>query len=173
MPQQTTPKTTVLLTGGTLAKTYDAATGEVVNADNNPERLFAGMRLDGMEVKFVDLLRKDSLYLTEDDYSEILAAVDACHAVGEKVLIVCGTDRLPEVAKRLDQSGASERGTTVITGAMVPLSVQESDAPQNVAQSFMALRMADKGVLTVFHNQVFYGSNVEKDRSALTMVTQS
>ena len=53
---------------------------------------------------------------------------------------------------------------------MVPLSVKGTDAPQNLTQALTVLRLSDAGVRTAFHNQVFDGGAVEKDRVALTMV---
>lgn len=163
-------KVSIILTGGTLAKTYEASTGNMVNADNDADRLFGDLCLDGMDVRFVDLLQKDSLDFTEEDFALILRTVAEAHGAGEKVLLICGTDRLPDLARKLCEDGAGERGVTVLTGAMVPLSVKGTDAPQNIVQALTVLRLSDAGVRTAFHNQVFDGAAVEKDREALTMV---
>ena len=161
---------TIILTGGTLGKTYEASTGNMVNADNDVDRLFGNLRLDGMDVRFVDLLQKDSLDFSEEDFSLILGAVADAHSAGAKVLLICGTDRLPDLARKLCEDGAGGRGVTVLTGAMVPLSVDGSDAFQNLVQALTVLRLSDAGVRTAFHNQVFDGGTIEKDRRKMTMV---
>ena len=163
-------KLTIIMTGGTIAKTYEAATGKMVNADNDPARLFDGIRLDGMDVVFEDLMQKDSLDFTEADFQTILKAVRATHEKGRKALILCGTDLLSDLAARLAAADFGDRGTTVITGAMVPLSVHDSDGVQNITQALMLARLKTQGVYTAFHNQVFEGADLRKDRVALTMV---
>lgn len=164
-------KLTIILTGGTIAKTYDASTGDMINVDNDPARLFDGICLDAMDLRFADILQKDSLDFTEEDFQLILDTVRDSHNASEKAVILCGTDRLPDLAARLAAEGFGDTGTTVITGAMVPLSVKGSDGAQNITQALMVARLKDKGVYTAFHNQVFEGADVRKDRDALTMVS--
>src|SRR5207248_11417719 len=66
---------TLIATGGTIEKTYDEQTGELVNRRSVVGRMLGRLRLEATRVSTVELLHKDSLYLTDDDRARILEAV--------------------------------------------------------------------------------------------------
>ena len=79
---------TLIATGGTIEKTYDEQTGELVNRASLMRRMLDELRLEDTEVSVVEVMHKDSLEMTVDDRAAILAAVrsdpdgpnpEACH----------------------------------------------------------------------------------------------
>lgn len=58
---------TVVSTGGTIAKTYDQHLATMRNDQPMAVRIIQSLRLNGIRVKYRDLLNKDSLQFTDED----------------------------------------------------------------------------------------------------------
>lgn len=148
----------IFTTGGTIDKVYfDAASayeiGEPVVLDILRDAAV------GFEYEATQLLRKDSLEMTDADRGIIRAAVEAEPA--DRILITHGTDTMPETAKALQGIAGK---TIVLTGAMSPARFQKSDAAFNVGCAVGAAMNLAPGVYVVMNGQVFPASNVSKNR---------
>src|SRR5947199_10565223 len=64
----------LITTGGTIEKTYDEQTGELVNRRSIVRRMLSELRLEETEVTVLELLSKDSLDMTEADRDRIIDA---------------------------------------------------------------------------------------------------
>jgi L-asparaginase len=107
----------------------------------------------------IELLRKDSLELTEEDRERLCQQVASLRV--SRVIVTHGTDTMTESAKALTRVSGK---TIVLTGALAPARFQESDAPFNLGMAFAAVQVVPPGVYIAMSGQVFRAGQVRKDR---------
>lgn len=145
-------------TGGTIDKLYfDSSSRFEVGEPVAPEILKKG-RLNDFP-KFTELLRKDSLELTDSDRTLIRAAVERCHAT--RVIITHGTDTMVKTARRLSDIPGK---TIVLTGALQPARFTDSDASFNLGLAIAAVQLLSHGVYIAMSGQLFPAQGVRKNR---------
>ena len=150
----------VLTTGGTIDKAYFDALSEYQIGESGIPAVLEQARV-ALPVRVMELMRKDSLELTDADRALIAAAVR--EAPETRVVITHGTDTMTETAKALaDITGK----TIVLTGALSPARFAETDAPFNLGMAFATAQVAAPGVWIAMSGQVFDGLKVRKDRAA-------
>ena len=148
----------IFTTGGTIDKVYfDAKGGYEVGAPMVRSILAHG-RVDG-HVKVLELLRKDSLEMTDADRLSIRDAV--ANWEGSRVIVTHGTDTMVETARVL--SDVHEK-TIVLTGALQPGRFVDSDAPFNLGMAMAAVQTLASGVYIVANGLVFAADRVRKNR---------
>jgi L-asparaginase len=105
------------------------------------------------------LLRKDSLEFTAEDRDLMRTAVHDCpHS---RILLTHGTDTMVETALTL----ATVPGKTIVlTGAMVPGRVIESDATFNLGFAISAAMLMQSGVYIAMHGVLFDPAHTRKNR---------
>jgi len=151
----------VLTTGGTIDKNYFDALSEYQIVDSGIPALLAEARV-ALPFRVVELMRKDSLELTEADRALIASA--ACEAPESRIVVTHGTDTMTETAKVL---AAEVPGKTIcLTGALSPARFSETDAGFNLGMAFATAQVAAPGVYIAMSGQVFDGLKVKKDRAA-------
>ena len=151
----------VLTTGGTIDKNYFDALSEYQIVDSGIPALLAEARV-AVPFRVVEVMRKDSLELPEDDRALIAAA--AREAPESRIVVTHGTDTMTETARVL---AAQVPGKTVcLTGALSPARFAETDAPFNLGMAFATAQVAPAGVWIAMSGQVFDGLKVRKDRAA-------
>ena len=112
--------------------------------------------------RLVEVMRKDSLELTDADRTLIAAA--AREAPEMRIVITHGTDTMTETAKLLAAQVPDK--TIVLTGALSPARFAETDANFNLGMAFATAQVAAPGVWIAMSGQVFDGLQVRKDREA-------
>lgn len=150
----------VLTTGGTIDKAYFDALSEYQIVESGIPALIAEARV-ALPFRVMELMRKDSLELTDADRDLIAAAVR--EAPERHVVITHGTDTMTQTAKAL--SGIAGK-TIVLTGALSPARFAETDAHFNLGMAFATVQVAAPGVWIAMSGQVFDGLKVRKDRAA-------
>jgi len=158
----------VIMTGGTIAMTYDPHTAAMKNSEPVVMDFVRSLRVDDLKLEFLDLMHRDSVTMKEQDH-QIIA--DAIVEMGERVdaiLVTHGTERLARSAEYVSKTSNLPHMPIVFTGAMIPITVKGSDAPQNVTEALFALRFLPHGVFVVFHNRVLPVPGAVKDRDRLT-----
>lgn len=151
----------VLTTGGTIDKNYFDALSEYQIVDSGIPALLEEARV-AVPVRVVELMRKDSLELTDADRTLIASAARA--APETRIVITHGTDTMAETAKVL---AAEVPGKTIcLTGALSPARFAETDAPFNLGMALATVQIAALGVYIAMSGQVFDGLKVRKDRAA-------
>jgi L-asparaginase len=149
----------VLTTGGTIDKLYFDALSEFQIGDSVVERIFRTARVS-LPFRVVELMRKDSLELTDADRAAIRDAVTSADET--RVVITHGTDTMTETARALaDVPGK----TIVLVGALAPARFAESDASFNLGMALATAQVAAPGVWIAMNGTVFPGDRVRKDRS--------
>lgn len=151
----------IIATGGTFDKHYNELTGVLGFADSHLPAVLARARLTiPVQLEVLPLL--DSLDMQDADRARVLAS---CQAAGEKaIVIVHGTDTMPETAAVL---GAADLGQTIVlTGAMIPYEIANSDALFNLGLACGVAQTLAPGVYVAMNGQVFAWDNVKKNRAA-------
>jgi len=169
----TTKKRIALIsTGGTIEKTYDELAGVLNNRTSVLDVVLAALQLDGTELVRVPLLNKDSLDMTPGDH-ELVAqtAVSMAHA-HDGVIVVHGTDRLALTGERICEVIGDPEVPIVLTGAMRPYVMRNTDAVQNLTEALLAVQLLSPGTYVVMHNSVLQFPGVVKDRQHGTFVRQ-
>ena len=151
----------VLTTGGTIDKNYFDALSEYRIVDSGIPALLEEARA-AVPFRLVELMRTDSLDLTEADRALIAAA--ARQAPEGRIVITHGTDTMTETAQVLAAEVPGK--TMVLTGALSPARFAETDAPFNLGMAFAAAQACPAGVWIAMSGQVFDGLKVRKDREA-------
>jgi L-asparaginase len=157
----------VLTTGGTIDKQYFDALSRYQITDTIVAKLLTIARVTHPH-RVQELLRKDSLELTEEDRVRIVEHVR--HSDCSRIVITHGTDTMSLTAQAL--VGIRHK-TIVLTGALVPGRFGESDAAFNLGMAFAAVQVAEAGVYIVMNGSVFLGSEVVKDREKNGFVLKS
>ena len=167
-------RVTVLATGGTLEKSYDARSGQLSLAEPVIDDLLGRLDMPDVAVRVERLMAKDSLDMTDADRHAIVAAVQRTCAdeTVDGVVVTHGTDTLADTARALHAT-LSPTLPVVLTGAMRPYRVAASDGLQNVAQALMAARLLAPGVYAVMHGRAIAADRVCKDYERLTLTAQA
>lgn len=182
----------LLTTGGTIEKIYDEAAGTLVNRGSIVQRMLRRLRLEDTEVRIREVLAKDSLYITDEERRQIVDEVRKTMAGTPRpdgILILHGTDTLcqtgellhrelfsiPSPAPTLGMSEANPLVTSsptpiILTGAMRPYEMKQSDAIQNLTEAILTTSLVGPGVYVAAHGRVLKFPGVTKDRARGTFV---
>lgn len=154
----------IVTTGGTLDKAYFDALSEYQVGASMVGRLLETARVTH-PFRIVELLRKDSLDLTDADRELLRGAVAALPE--NRVVVTHGTDTMTQSAATL-RSVANK--TIVLTGALAPARFADSDAQFNLGMAFAAAQCLAHGVYIAMNGRIFAGDAVRKDRDAARFV---
>jgi L-asparaginase len=160
----------LISTGGTIEKTYDELAGVLDNRASVLDVVLASLQLLGVEIVRVPLMNKDSLDMTPQDHDLIARTAGTMAEAHDGVVIVHGTDRLAVTGDRIHAQIGTPRVPIVLTGAMRPYVMRNSDAPQNLTEALLAVQVMPAGVYVAMHNQVLKFPGVQKDRERGTFV---
>lgn len=149
----------VIAAGGTFEKHYDEIAGKLGFGASVLPEVIDRCRIS-QPVRLAQLPLLDSLDMQDEDRQRVL---QACMAAPEPALVVVhGTDTMPETARLLGQAGLGK--TVVITGAMIPYEIAGSDALFNFGMAFGLAQTLPAGVYIAMSGQVFSWDNVRKNR---------
>ena len=151
----------LIATGGTFDKHYNELTGVLGFAESHLPAVVQRARMTiPVELQLLPLL--DSLDMQDADRQRVL---EACQAATETaIVIVHGTDTMPDTAAVL---GAAALGKTIVlTGAMIPYEIANSDALFNLGFACGVAQTLAPGVYVGMNGQVFAWDNVTKNRAA-------
>lgn len=153
----------LIITGGTFDKEYDAVRGALTFSRSHLPDILKQVRCSvPIELEINQLI--DSLEMGEADRERIVAAVLA--SPQPRVVITHGTDTMTTTADLLVARGAGRGHTVVLTGAMVPYTVNGSDALFNLGAAVSAAQLLAPGVWIAMHGRIFAAGEVVKDREA-------
>jgi L-asparaginase len=151
----------IFTTGGTIDKIYFDASSEFSIGSSLVPEFLAGANIHPSVFAIRKLMRKDSLEMDEADRALIRQAVEDSEAL--RILITHGTDTMTDTAVAL--SGI-EGKTIVLTGAMQPARMRQTDAEFNVGFAWAALELLPPGVYLAMNGEVFEAGSARKNRQA-------
>lgn len=152
----------IITTGGTFDKLYDAVKGELTFRESQLPRILHQSRVT-LPVHLDSLFAVDSLVMTEEQRRAIVE--DALSCIERRVVIVHGTDTMVNTAELLKNSMEEGDGHVyVFTGAMIPYSLENSDAVFNLGCALTSVQLLNPGVYIVMGGRVYEAGKVRKNR---------
>lgn len=151
----------IIATGGTFDKHYNELDGTLGFADSHLPQAIARSRMT-LAVALEQLPLLDSLDMQDADRARVLAACQA--ATEDALVIIHGTDTMGETAQVLGHANLDK--TIVLTGAMIPYEIDNSDALFNLGFASGVAQTLTAGVYVAMNGRVFAWDNVTKNRSA-------
>ena len=154
-------KITVINTGGTFNKRYNPILGELEVPKDS-------LALDeiisycyNIDFDVLNIISKDSLEMNDDDRELIVRTIKNCK--NQNIIIVHGTDTMDLTAKYLDEKIKDK--TIVLTGAMLPISINKVEATLNFSQAIGFLNSnCESGIYISMHGSVKNYKKLIKNR---------
>ncbi len=163
-------KLAIISTGGTIEKTYDESHGVLSNGLTVLDMMLEFLQLEGLSLDRISLMNKDSRDMSSEDHQLIAEAVYACNETHDGVVVVHGTDTLSVTGERITDQYPNLEIACVLTGAMRPWIMRNTDSLQNLAESFSVVQLLDPGVYVAMHSQVLQFPGVVKDLKHMRFV---
>ena len=154
------PAARIIVTGGTFDKQYDAIKGELTFKQTHLPAILEQARVTiPVAIEINQLI--DSLHMTDEHRQGVLAA---CVAAPESSLVVVhGTDTMAETAEVVGRAALAK--SIVFTGAMIPYSVQGSDALFNLGFALALSQVMPHGTYVAMNGRAFEWDAVRKDKT--------
>lgn len=149
----------ILATGGTFDKHYDEITGNLTFNGSTLPAIVKRARIT-VPTSLQQLRLLDSLDMQDADRQHIKAA--CAQAPEQHIVIIHGTDTMRETAEVLARAGLAK--TIVLTGAMIPYEIANSDALFNFGFAFGVAQTLPNGVYIAMNGQAFAWDKVQKNR---------
>ena len=157
----TKSKVTIINTGGTFNKRYNPINGELEVPKDS-------LALDeiisycyNIDFEVINIISKDSLEMNEDDRKLIVKTIE--NSKNQNIIIVHGTDTMDLTALYLDERIKNKN--IVLTGAMLPLSINKIEATLNFSTAIGFLNSNIKNNIYIsMHGSVKKYQNIMKNR---------
>ncbi|UZD90770.1 asparaginase [Cognatishimia activa] len=107
----------------------------------------------------------DSANASPADWSRVADVIFEKHDTYDGFVVTHGTDTLAYTAAALCFALEGLTKPIIVTGAMLPLSVEGSDGDRNLLDSLLAAQSASKGVWVQFAGQLMHGARTRKSHS--------
>ena len=157
----TKSKITVINTGGTFNKRYNPLSGEL---DVSKDSLALDEIISycyNIDFDVLNVISKDSLDMSDADREFIVKTIKNCK--NENIIIVHGTDTIDLTASFIDENIKDK--TIVLTGAMLPISINKIEATLNFASAIGFLNANIKnGIYISMHGSVKNYKKLIKNR---------
>ena len=151
----------LIITGGTLDKHYNELNGELYFPETHLPAMLQQARCS-VEFDVLPLMLKDSLEMTEADREKIKLA--CISSATQQIIITHGTDTMVETAKHL--ATIRHDKSIVLVGAMIPYTINQSDALFNLGCAVTAVQLLPAGIYITMNGKVFDWDQVNKDKQA-------
>jgi L-asparaginase len=151
----------IIATGGTFDKHYDEISGTLGFSAGHLGEALQRARLT-LPPTLIELPFLDSLDMVDADRQRILASCRAEHA--ERIVIIHGTDTMRQTAEVLGTAALTK--TIILTGAMIPYEIANSDALFNLGFAMGVAQVLAHGVYVAMNGQIFPWDHVQKNRQA-------
>ncbi len=154
----------LLACGGTFDKRYEPLKGELGFGESQLPAIVERARLTIATV-VETVMQVDSLDMRDAHRERVL---EACHASPETAIVIThGTDTMPETAAMLGPRFDDAAGKTIVlTGAMVPYAISDSDALFNLGFACACAQTLAPGVWIAMNGRVHPWHSVRKNREA-------
>ena len=156
----------IIITGGTIDKQYNELNGELYLPQTHVPAMLEQARCT-LPVKLEEVMLKDSLDMLDTDREKVKNACIA--AVESKIVITHGTDTMVETARHI--AASIENKTIVLLGAMIPYTIDSSDALFNLGCAISAVQTLKHGVYITMNGEIFDWDNVEKLKNKGKFIT--
>lgn len=151
----------IINTGGTFNKVYNPLKGELEVPQDGvaPEAILRYFY--NTNYQLMNIIHKDSLEMNEEDRMLILQTIERSPA--SKVLIIHGTDTMDVTADFLSLHVKNK--VVILTGAMVPFSIDTIEATANFAMALGDLHVRkENGIYIAMHGLIARYDAIYKNR---------
>jgi L-asparaginase len=153
-------KILIISTGGTFNKVYNPLNG-TLEIDKNSYALEKLALKWLCDFKIINIIGKDSLEITDKDRKILLDTINQSDYT--HIIIVHGTDTIDITATYLAKNIVDKY--LLLTGAMVPYSIDPIEATANLASAYGYLQAIDtKGIYIAMNGIINNYQKVKKDR---------
>lgn len=154
-------KILIISTGGTFNKVYDPLAGTLIIHEKSAalQNIAAKWQCD---FETMNIIGKDSLEMTNHDRLELLATINRSEF--HHILIIHGTDTMDITAEYLADADLEKR--IVLTGAMVPYSIDPVEATANLCSAYGYINALEKeGIYIAMNGVMGPYEKIKKDRT--------
>ena len=154
-------KILIISTGGTFNKQYNPLTGNLdINSDADAiKNILSSIKVTNYQLKTI--IHKDSLDITKKDRKKLLKLILASKY--NKIIIIHGTDTIDQTASFLDKHIKNK--TIILTGAMIPFSINPIEATANFSFACgYLLQKTKSGILISMHGHIKNYQKITKNR---------
>lgn len=127
--------------------------------------LASGQITNSLDITTLDPLI-DSAHATPNDWNRIAESVFKATNVSDGIVVTHGTDTLAYTSAALCMALPGLTKPVVVTGAMLPLTVDGSDGWRNLTDAMQAVKSAPPGVWVQFAGKLMHGARVRKFHSS-------
>ncbi len=154
-------KITIINTGGTFNKKYNAIKGELeVQSNHNSLNKIIDI-CHNIDFEVLDIISKDSLDINNSDRKLIVETIKNCK--NKNIIIIHGTDTIDLTAQYIQNNSLSKN--IILTASMIPMSIDENEATVNFSLALGFLNSNFKeGVYLAMHGLVLLHNKLIKDR---------
>jgi L-asparaginase len=153
----------IITTGGTFDKQYNPIEGQLTFNESYLPGIISDSRCT-TNIVLEGPLAIDSLYMSEEQRENVVERI--LLSTEEKVIVIHGTDTMTETAELCKSKMRSDDNhVIVLTGAMVPYALRNSDAVYNLGCAQMGVQLLKPGVYVVMNGKAFEAGSVHKDKS--------
>jgi len=143
-------KITIINTGGTFNKRYNPSSGElIVDKTSSALKDITQKWLHSFD-EIINTVGKDSLDMLESDRAKIVETIKK--AKNHKIIIIHGTDTMDITAHYLHDANIDKE--IILTGAMIPYSIDPVEATANLASAFGYIKAIEKSGIYISMNGV-------------------
>ncbi len=151
----------IINTGGTISKKYNPKTGELEVPKDSLALEGVLKYFYNLKYKIKNIIHKDSLDMNDADRLKLSTIIE--NANQNKILIIHGTDTMDKTAQFLEKRVKDK--CIILTGAMVPFSINAVEATANISTAIGYLLECTKtGVYISMHGLVDIHNKIYKNR---------
>ena len=149
----------ILSTGGTFNKIYNPKNGQL-EIDKSNSALKTIERKWLSKLNYESIIHKDSLDFTDKDREFLANYINSCKQ--SKIVVIHGTDTIDISSKVIDSKNLKK--SVVFTGAMVPFSIDPTEATANLALAIGFCNCSKVGTYIAMNGLVESYKKIAKNR---------
>ncbi len=151
------PKITIILTGGSFDKEYDALDRAFTIGNEAVNRILSYVK-PNIDAEIVPLFQKVSVDILEEDKALIRETIEKSET--DNIVIIYGTDAMIELGEKL---ATISNKTIVITGALKSQLIKDTDADFNLGFALSSVQFAPHGVYVAMSGRLYSWKDCYKD----------
>ncbi len=149
----------IINTGGTFNKIYNPTKGELF-VDSGSKALEEISKKWMHKLNIINIIGKDSLEFTNKDREKLVETIN--NSSFTYIIIIHGTDTMSNTAEYLNNANLKKH--IILTGAMVPYSINPIEATANFTSAFGYMQSLSKNGVYIVMNGMFDSYiNIVKD----------
>ena len=150
----------IINTGGTFNKVYNPITGEL-DIDTKGKALKEIEHHWLSSFQTVNIIGKDSLDMNDGDREKILETITSSDV--QHIIIIHGTDTMDKTADYLNSAKIEKE--IVLTGSMVPYSINSTEATANLASAYGFLHgVQENGIYIAMNGKIGRYQKIQKNK---------